>query len=152
MFIKNYEDNYLDEVVLMIKECIIDINKKDYSEKQILAWSDINLNDFKQSVPKNAKVVLTNENEIVGYGDMNDTGYLDRLFVHNKYQNQGIATLLVKELEENCSSLSFSTYSSITAKTFFKSQGYKVIKENKAFLRGEVFLNYYMKKIISDLV
>lgn len=146
MIIKNYEEKYLAEIIKMIKACIMDINKKDYSKKQILAWSDINLNDFKQSIPKNTQIVLTEANKIIGYGDMDDTGYLARLFVHKKYQNQGVAALLIQKLESNCSSLLFSTYSSITAKPFFKSQGYKVVKENTAFLRGEVFLNYYMEK------
>lgn len=146
MYIKNYEEKYLNDIIIMITECIVSINKKDYSENQILAWSDINLNDFKQSIPKHAHIALTNDNKIIGYADMDSYGYLDRLFVHKEYQNQGIATLLIKELEKNCTSLSFSTYSSITAKPFFESQGYKVIKENLVFLRGEVFLNYYMEK------
>lgn len=36
---------------------------------------------------------------ITGFGDMDFTGYLDRLYVHREYQGQGIATLLCGELE-----------------------------------------------------
>ncbi|MGY3765573.1 GNAT family N-acetyltransferase [Vagococcus vulneris] len=146
MIIQNYEDKYLNEIIIMIKECIMNINIKDYSEKQVLAWSNIDLNDFKNSIPENAQIVLTETNKIIGYGDMTNTGYLDRLFVNKDWQNKGIAKLILKELELKCSSTTFSTYSSITAKPFFKSQGYNVIKENQAFLRGETFLNYFMEK------
>ena len=146
MIIKTYEEKYLDEIILMIKECILEINQEDYSKKQVSVWADIDLDDFKESIPKNAQFILANENIVIGYGDMTDSGYLDRLFVHKNWQRQGVAKLLLQFLESNCSSKTLSTYSSITAKPFFESQGYKVIKENEAVLRGEVFLNYYMEK------
>lgn len=44
---------------------------------------------------------LKSENDvIVGFGDIDKTGYLDRLFVHKDYQNQDIATVICNELEK----------------------------------------------------
>ncbi|MGX4686221.1 GNAT family N-acetyltransferase [Vagococcus sp. JNUCC 83] len=146
MIIKIYEEVYLNQIIAMIKDCIISVNIKDYTEKQVLAWSDIEMNQFKVSIPVNARVVLTNDNQLIGYGDMTDAGYLDRLFVHKDWQNQGVGRLLIEELEIHCSSAIISTYASITAKSFFESQGYNVIRKNNAHLRGETFLNFYMEK------
>lgn len=36
---------------------------------------------------------------IVGFGDIDDTGYLDRLFVHRDYRGQKIAAVLCDRLE-----------------------------------------------------
>ena len=33
VIIKTYEEKYLDEIILMIKECILEINQEDYSQK-----------------------------------------------------------------------------------------------------------------------
>ncbi len=38
--------------------------------------------------------------QIVGFGDMDKTGYLDRLYVHRDFQGRHIATAICNELEE----------------------------------------------------
>lgn len=81
---------------------------------------------------------------IVGFGDIDNTGYLDRLFVHKDYQGQGIATALCNKLE--CSFDIITTHASITAKPFFESRGYKVIKEQQVERQGTFLTNYVMEK------
>lgn len=56
--------------------------------------------------------------EIVGFGDMDETGYLDRLYVHKDYQGQGIASAICDELERFAAGKTFTTHASITAKLF----------------------------------
>ena len=38
---------------------------------------------------------------IIGFGDMDNTGYLDRLYVHKDYQGKGVATAICDRLEED---------------------------------------------------
>jgi len=62
---------------------------------------------------------------------MNDSGHLDRLYIHMDFQKQGIATTLVYEIESKAKEIDLyeiSTEASITAKTYFERQGYQVIK------------------------
>ena len=44
-------------------------------------------------------IIAVKNGEIVGFGDMDETGYLDRLYVHKDYQGQGIASAICDELE-----------------------------------------------------
>ena len=55
---------------------------------------------------------------------MDDTGYLDRLYVHKDYQGQGIATAICDALEQHALEQhtlvqTFHTAASITARPFF---------------------------------
>lgn len=55
---------------------------------------------------------------IVGFGDIDNTGYLDRLYVHKDYQNQGIAKAMCDKLEQHNAYNEITTHASITAKPF----------------------------------
>ena len=72
----------------------------------------------------------------VRFGDIDKTGYLDRLYVHKDYQHQGIATGKIV------------VHASITAKQFFISRGYKVIKEQQVVKKGISLTNYVMEKSV----
>jgi len=92
--------------------------------------------------------------EIVGFADMDNTGYLDKLYVHKDFQRRGIATALVKELERSAQKegiFNFVTYASITARPFFEKQGYTVEAENKVIRKGITLVNYKMVKKIDSM-
>ena len=82
---------------------------------------------------------------IVGFGDMDRTGYLDRLYVHAKYQGVGIGSSICDLLEKYVNE-KIVTHSSITAKTFFEKRGYKVVKKQQINRQGIILVNYVMEK------
>ncbi len=47
-----------------------------------------------KSLSSNNMVVVEINGFIVGFGDLDDTGYFDRLFVHKDFQGQRIATII----------------------------------------------------------
>ena len=65
-------------------------------------------------------VAVENEN-ILGFGDIDKTGYLDRLYVHKDYQRKGIATAICNQLEQAVRG-SINTHPSITARPFFEKE------------------------------
>ena len=81
---------------------------------------------------------------IVGFGSIDKSGCLDLLFVHKDYQKQGIATALCNELEKGFPVI--YTFASVTAKPFFESRGYVVVKEQEAERSGIRLKNFEMKK------
>ncbi len=101
---------------------------------------------------------------IIGFGDMDDTGYLDRLYVHKDYQGRGVATAICDRLEEDfCLSRgrllqnsavqkrkndTFTTHASITARPFFEKRGYTVVKAQQVVRKGISIRNYIMRKRI----
>jgi len=81
----------------------------------------------------------------VGFGDIDKTGYLDRLFVHKDYQRKGVASKICDKLEQAVQE-KIVTHSSITAKPFFEKRGYKVVKKQEIKRKGIVLINFIMEK------
>ena len=146
MTIIPYNDSMSQKTLDMIKETITTVNLKDYSEKQVQAWAEIDSDSFRESINEYSFIAINEFNEIIGFIDGTEEGYIDRLFVHKNYQTQGVASRLLHSFEETIISSKFSANVSITAKYFFKAKGYQVKKENAIELRGEKFINYLMTK------
>ena len=92
-----------------------------------------------------ALVVAIDNNIIVGFGDIDKTGYLDRLYVHADYQGKGVATAICNRLEQAVQG-KITTHASITAKPFFEKRGYKVVKEQQVERQGIYLINFCMEK------
>lgn len=127
------------------------INRKDYTPSQLDVWAtgNVDIAAWNQSLTAHHTIIAEINSVIVGFGDIDDSGYLDRLYVHKDYQGQGIASSIVNDLEQyslTCGASRISTYASITANPFFLNRGYHTLREN-IVLRGNVeLINYYMEK------
>ena len=91
-------------------------------------------------------IVAIENNEIVGFGDIDESGYLDRLFVHREHQREGIASAICDKLEQAVSIRKITTHSSITARPFFEHRGYRVIREQTVIRNGIALTNFIMEK------
>ena len=83
---------------------------------------------------------------IVGFGDIDKYGYLDRLFVHKDFQGQGVASAICERLEVSITTDKITTHASITAKPFFEKRGYRVVKEQQVIRNAVCLTNYLMEK------
>lgn len=153
MEIRNYKSTDCAEIAKLFYETVHTVNARDYTKAQLNAWADgkIDITAWDRSFLINYTLVAEKDKIIIGFGDMDEKGYLDRLYVHKDYQGKGIATALVKELEKQlamCGISLFTTHASITAKPFFEKQGYIVIKENTVVRNDIEFTNYIMEKVL----
>lgn len=149
MIIRKYEPADCMNMAELFYNTVHSVNAKDYTEEQLNAWAtgSVDLVKWNQSFKKHFTVVVLEEDEIVGFGDIDETGYLDRLYVHKDFQRRGIATAICNELEEAVETTVITTHASITAKPFFTARGYKVVKEQQVYRNGVVLVNYVMEKI-----
>lgn len=124
------------------------VNAKDYTEAQLNAWATgrVDLEQWDRSLQEHDSVVAVENGEIVGFGDIDKTGYLDRLFVHADHQGQGIATAICDRLEQAVAG-NITTHASITAKPFFEKRGYTVVKEQQVERQGILLTNFVMEKV-----
>lgn len=99
------------------------------------------------SLQEHFSVVAVEAGIIIGFGDIDSTGYLDRLFVHSDHQGKGVATAICDQLEASIQT-DIITHASITAKPFFEKRGYKVIKEQQVERQGILLTNFVMKKSV----
>ena len=106
------------------------VNAKDYTKEQLDVWAtrQVDLEKWNQSLQEHCSMVAVDNEIIVGFGDIDKDGYLDRLFVHADYQGKGIATAVCNQLEQAVKG-DITTHASITAKPFFEKRGYKIVKK-----------------------
>ena len=147
MVLRKYQSSDCKEVTELFFNTVHIINAKDYTKEQLDVWAtgQVVLEKWDQSLQEHYSVVAVENDVIVGFGDIDSTGYLDRLFVHADYQGRGIATAICNQLEQAVPGR-ITTHASITAKPFFEKRGYKVIKEQKVERQGIFLTNFVMEK------
>lgn len=148
MFIRSYVSSDCEYLAELFYQTVHTVNAKDYTAEQLNAWADgkVDLKEWNRSFLNHFSIVAVKDNKIVGFGDMDTKGYLDRLYVHKDYQSQGIATAICKELEDMAEADKITVHASITAKPFFMSRGYKIVKEQQVYRKGICLTNYLMEK------
>lgn len=90
-------------------------------------------------------LVAVRDGAVVGFGDITDEGYFDRLFVHEGYQHIGAGAALCDALEALAPG-DATTHASITALPFFEARGYERLGVNVVERGGERLTNYAMVK------
>ena len=87
MFIRRYEASDCKYLAELFYNTVHSINAKDYSLKQLNVWAtgSVDLEKWNQSLLSHFSVVAFENGIIVGFGDIDSTGYLDRLYVHKDF-------------------------------------------------------------------
>jgi putative acetyltransferase len=144
-----------DEVALreVFFNTIRNVNIKDYSEVQVQAWApdDYDQSEWYKRISSINPFVAVLDNEIVGYADIQDDGYIDHFFCHWNHQGKGIGKALIQKLiaagQKKCINRLYS-HASITAKPFFEHFGFKEVKKQEVKIRGQVLTNYVLEKFV----
>ena len=148
MKIRKYKQSDCKELTELFFYTVHTVNAKDYTEEQLNVWAfgEADLEKWNASLQEHFSIVAVDHEIIVGFGDIDKSGYLDHLYVHTDYQGSGIATAICNQLEQAVKK-NITTHASITAKPFFEQRGYMVVKEQQVERQG-IFLTHYimMKK------
>lgn len=148
MLIRFYKPSDCEALAVLFYDTVHTVNAKDYTREQLDAWATgtVDLDAWNRSFLKHHTVVAEADGRIVGFGDMDESGYLDRLYVHKNYQREGIAAAICDRLEKLSASEKFSTHASITVRPFFEKRGFQVVKEQTVKRNGVEMMNYVMVK------
>lgn len=149
MRIRRYEPDDLSQIITLFYDTVHTVNAADYSKEQLDAWADgaPDLDRWSRSLLEHHSLVAVESDDlIVGFGDIDGTGYLDRLYVHKDRQSMGIATALCDRLEGTVDAPLITTHASITARPFFEGRGYRVIREQQVERHGVWMTNFVMEK------
>lgn len=147
MQLRRYKQSDCRELAELFYKTVHTVNAADYNNEQLNAWATghVDFEAWNKSLLEHYSIVAVDNGIIVGFGDIDQTGYLDRLYVHADYQGRGIATAICNKLEQSVSG-KIVTHASVTAKPFFEKRGYKVIKEQSVERQGVFLTNYVMEK------
>ena len=148
MQIRTYQSSDCKEITELFYNTVHTVNMRDYTKEQVDVWApeEPDLDGWNESLLAHYSIVATENNRIVGFGDIDENGYLDRLFVHKDYQRQGIASALCDQLEQAVPGRIF-VHASITARPFFESRGYRVVKQQQVERKGIFLTNFVMEKL-----
>ena len=148
MYIREYKPSDIGEIAQLFYDTVHTVNAADYTEEQLSAWADgnIDLSAWDRSLSEHFSVIAVEDGIIVGFGDIDRTGYLDRLYVHKDYQKRGIASAICDRLEAEAHG-SITVHASITAKPFFEKRGYETVKAQEVERKGVLLRNYVMEKL-----
>ena len=148
MELRKYHPRDCAEMARLFYDTVHTVNAADYTKEQLDAWADgqVDLEKWNASFLEHDTLVAVEGETIVGFGDMDSTGYLDRLYVHRHYQRRGIARLICRMLEEQSGLDSFSVHRSLTARPFFEKMGYGTVKSQQVTRHGIQLTNFIMIK------
>ena len=148
MELRRYRASDCDKMAELFYQTVHCVNARDYTKEQLDAWASgmVDLEEWNRSFLRHHTIVAECGNEIVGFGDIDDPGYLDRLYVHKDHQGKGIASAICGKLEEIAGGKTISVYASITARPLFEHRGYRVIREQTVIRKGIPLTNFVMEK------
>lgn len=147
VLIREYRSSDCEELAELFYNTVHTVNARDYTKEQLTVWAagKVDLEKWNQSFQDHYSVVAVDDEIIIGFGDIDKTGYLERLFVHLDYQRKGVAAAICDKLEQSVQG-KIVTHASITARPFFEKRGYIVVKEQQVERQGMMLTNFVMEK------
>ena len=152
MVLRRYRTSDCGRMAELFYETVHSVNAADYTKEQLDAWAtgNVDLTAWDKSFLEHFTIVAEETGDdgkrIVGFGDIDSTGYLDRLYVRKDRQRRGIASAICGELENAADAAKITTHASITARSFFLKRGYRVVREQQVERGGILLTNYVMEK------
>ncbi len=148
MEIRDWERGDLDAVLALFYEAVHASCVGDYTQAQVDAWADgdPDREAWARSLEEHDSLVALLDGGIVGFGDIDQTGYLDRLYVHKDFQRRGVATALCDRLEARAAGRAVCVHASVTALPFFLRRGYRLVRPQTVWRKGVALRNFILEK------
>lgn len=140
------------ELKKLFQNTVLAINRRDYSQAEVEDWASCgdDLSNIEDMIKTHYFIVAVNQqSEIVGFSSITPQGYLHSMFVHKDFQGEGIATMLLNEIEQYAITngiIRITSEVSLTARPFFEKKGYIVEEEQKRKANQLSLTNFWMAK------
>lgn len=149
--IRSFRPDDIDALMALFQRAVREIASRDYSPKQIAAWSQARTDRDGWLARRLAKPTFIAERagEIAGFSDLESDGHIDMLFVSPDHQRQGVATRLINHVIGNAREQGLRavyTEASITARPVFERCGFHVVAAQQVTLHGQTLTNYRMRR------
>ena len=125
--------------------------RRDYSQEQVDAWAprEHDVEDWALHMQDLAPFVACRDDAILGYADLQPTGYIDHFFVAADAGGQGVGGILMRRLLARAEELGLrelTSHVSLTAQPFFAHFGFEVVQHRVVEVRGVELRNAAMRK------
>lgn len=126
----------------------------DYSPAQIAAWSrpeERSTPEWNSARRATHTLVAVCAAQVIGFADVDATGYIDMMFVDPSVGRRGVGSLLVDALRARALDAGVPelwTNASVTARPFFEHHGFVVAATQHPVVGGVSLTNYRMVAVI----
>ncbi|MCU7842488.1 MAG: GNAT family N-acetyltransferase [Candidatus Thiodiazotropha sp. (ex Monitilora ramsayi)] len=153
MKIRRYLIGEERELLSLLFNTVHRVNRRDYTQAQVDAWvpADYDQQAWVDRLSKTQPWVAVQGDEILGFAEMDDMGRIGCFYIHHDRLGQGVGTALLESIEAESLRLGIhrlQVEASVTARDFFQSKGFSLVRRQTVERRGESFVNYQMKKDI----
>lgn len=153
MKLREYRASDCPELTRLFYDTVHSVCAGEYTPEQLDAWADgrPDLKAWARSLSAHDTLVAEEEGRILGFGDMTAEGYLDPSVRAQGGPGPGDRLRpVLPRWEGRCSAPEFTVHASKTARTFFQSRGYQVVREQQVERRGVLLANFVMTRPASE--
>lgn len=127
------------------------VASRDYTPEQIAVWAPDTFDaaQWAQRMRGIDPWVAEIDGEVVGYADVQDTGYIDHFYVSGHHPRRGIGTALMRHLHGQAQRMALNeltSHVSLTAQPFFSRFGFVIVEQRMPVVRGVAMSNALMRK------
>ena len=154
IIVREYRPADVQELANIYYNTIHLINIQHYSQEQVDVWapeSSLETEGWAKKFTRTKPFVAVAGDEIVGFAEFEPNGHIDCFYVHHEDQGCGVGSSLMKEIFNKANALKLKRVFaevSITAKPFFESKGFKVVKQQNVTIRGIELTNFIMEIVL----
>ena len=139
----------------LFRDTVRRVNSRDYAPEQIAAWSSdaIDRDLWASRFSGRCVWVAESAGTLVGFGEMEADGHIDRFYVSADQQGKGIGGQLLARLEGEARRSGIPKLTvevSITALPFFTARGFRNLGRQTVQCRGICLDNYRMDKVLDE--
>lgn len=151
--VREYRPDDLEAVAILFQRSVCEVASRDYSPAQIFAWAPEppDLEAWARRLETGGVFVYEQHDQIAGFARVDDTGCIDLLYVHPEIQRQGIARALFDRVISWAVTRGIRhlrSEVSVTARPFFESMGFRVVRQQMVERRGVSLQNFRMERDI----
>ena len=155
LVLRPYQTGDNPALAALFYQTVHTVNCRDYSPAQLAVWAPEQLDPeaFGRPFAESYSLVALRGPKVVGFGNIEQDGYLDRLYVHADCQGQKVGTRLLAQLESWANRQGAQrvwAQVSVSAVPFFTRRGYAVRQEHLVERQGQQLRNYWMEKWLNQ--
>jgi putative acetyltransferase len=156
MNIRPYEDADLEAVAHLFTASVHELASAHYTAAQCAAWAPRppQLEEWRQRLAS-ARTLLAEDSpggELAGFISFMGDGHIEFLYTAPARAWRGVASVLYRHVETVLMAAQVPvllTEASLVARPFFERQGFRVIEEQRVYVRGQGFRRFAMSKSLA---
>lgn len=100
MKIREFKKEDVGEMYKLFYNTVHGVNKSDYTKKQLEVWAPKvkDLSEWREKFLSTRTYIMEDHDKVVGFANIDKTGYLDMMYVHADYQGRGVGSKLMKNI------------------------------------------------------